>query len=112
MIGPVQIDRWGPVNLSMIGPDFHSEAPELGVRGEGNSNQITSTLTSPQAIPAGLFVEGEVGRWAAEANNPARGRPVRAGIRRSAPHSGPISASDGFWRTEHAIRVVTSMHPG
>jgi len=112
MIGPVQIDRWGQSNLSMIGPDFHKpKVQQLGVRGlPGNSiNHINSYFVAGHSTR--LFVEGEVDMVGGVGYNPAR---RTAGVKHDFVDLRIIVTNlcvMDFGGPEHAIRVTT-LHPG
>jgi glutaconate CoA-transferase subunit B len=112
MIGPVQIDRWGQSNLSMIGPDFHKpKVQQLGVRGlPGNSiNHINSYFVVGHSTR--MFVEGEVDMVGGVGYNPARRAP---GTKQDFVDLRLIVTNlcvMDFGGPEHAVRV-TSLHPG
>ena len=112
MIGPVQIDRWGQSNLSMIGPDFHKpKVQQLGVRGlPGNSiNHINSYFVPGHS--SRVFVEGEVDMVGGVGYNPARLAP---GTKRDFFDLRLIVTNlcvMDFGGPDHAIRV-TLLHPG
>ncbi|HEX4507978.1 MAG TPA: ketoacid CoA transferase [Alphaproteobacteria bacterium] len=112
MIGPVQIDRWGQSNLSMIGPDFHKpKLQQLGVRGlPGNSINHINSYFAPNHTSR-LFVEGEVDMVGGVGYNPARRAP---GTKQDFVDLRLIVTNlcvMDFGGPEHAIRV-TSLHPG
>jgi glutaconate CoA-transferase subunit B len=112
MIGPVQIDRWGQSNLSMIGPDFHRpKVQQLGVRGlPGNSiNHINSYFVVNHS--ARMFVEGEVDMVGGVGYKLDRFAP---GMKRDFVDLRIIVTNlcvMDFGGPDHAIRV-TSLHPG
>jgi glutaconate CoA-transferase subunit B len=112
MIGPVQIDRWGQSNLSMIGPDFHKpKVQQLGVRGlPGNSINHINSYFAP-AHSSRVFVPGEVDMVGGVGYNPARLAP---GTKHDFVDLRLIVTNlcvMDFGGPEHAIRV-TSLHPG
>jgi glutaconate CoA-transferase subunit B len=112
MIGPVQIDRFGQSNLSMIGPDFHKpKLQQLGVRGlPGNSINHINSYFAPNHTNR-LFVSGEVDMVGGVGYNPARLAP---GTKQDFVDLRLIVTNlcvMDFGGPEHAIRV-TSLHPG
>lgn len=112
MIGPIQIDRWGQSNLSMIGPDFHKpKVQQLGVRGlPGNSINHINSYFAP-AHSSRVFVPGEVDMVGGVGYNPARFAP---GMKHDFVDLRLIVTNlcvMDFGGPDHAIRVV-SLHPG
>jgi glutaconate CoA-transferase subunit B len=112
MIGPVQIDRWGQSNLSMIGPDFHKpKIQQLGVRGlPGNSiNHLNSMFIVNHSTR--IFVAGEVDMVGGVGYNPKRWPP---GVKRDFVDLRLIVTNlcvMDFGGPDHAIQVA-SLHPG
>ena len=112
MIGPVQIDRWGQTNLSMIGPDFDKpKVQQLGVRGlPGNSiNHINSMFIVNHSTR--VFVEGEVDMVGGVGYNPKRRTP---GVRWDFVDIRLIVTNlcvMDFEGPDHAVQV-RSLHPG
>ncbi len=110
-VGPVQIDRFGQMNLSMIGDYQNPKAALLGVRGfPGN------TVNNRNSMFVGnhnkrVFVEGEVDMVSGAGYNPARypdGKfPPGLDLRQIVTN---LCVMD-FEGENHAIRV-RSLHPG
>ncbi|CAM4231293.1 3-oxoadipate CoA-transferase [Comamonas aquatilis] len=73
MVGPVQVDRFGQANISMVGDDYaRPKAMMLGVRGfPGNSINHANSFFVPNHNRK-VFVEGEVDMVGAVGYNPAR----------------------------------------
>jgi len=112
MIGPVQIDRWGQTNLSMIGPDFHKpKVQQLGVRGlPGNSINHLNSMFIVNHSPR-VFVEGEVDMVGGVGYNEKR---WPAGVGRDFVDIRLIVTNlcvMDFEGPNHAIQV-RSLHPG
>ena len=83
MIGPVQIDRWGQSNLSMIGPDFHKpKVQQLGVRGLPGISSINhiNSYFAGLAIPPACSSRVRSIWWAASATTRRAVRPARSRI--------------------------------
>ena len=111
MVGPVQIDRWGQANLSLVG-DFHKPKVQmLGLRGfPGNSINHINSFFVPNHSPR-VFVEGEVDMVGSVGYNAKR---WPAGVRHDFVDLRLIVTDlcvMDFGGPEHAIRV-TSLHPG
>lgn len=72
MIGPIQIDRWGQSNLSLIGDLQKPKLQVLGMRGlPGNSiNHVNSMFVTNHSKR--MFVEGEVDIVGSVGYNPKR----------------------------------------
>lgn len=111
MVAPVQIDRFGQTNISLIGEHAKPKAAMLGARGfPGNSvhhpNSFFFTAHNRRA-----FVEGEVDYVCSAGYNPARypGGQVPEGVDLRTIVTN--LATLDFGGPEHAIRVV-SLHPG
>ena len=73
MVGPMQIDRFGQANISMVGTDYDKPRSQmLGVRGfPGNSMNHANSFFVPNHSPK-VFVSGEVDMVASVGYNPAR----------------------------------------
>ncbi|MPM60985.1 putative CoA-transferase subunit beta [bioreactor metagenome] len=73
MVGPVQVDRFGQANISMVGGDYaRPKSMMLGVRGfPGNSINHANSFFVPNHSKK-VFVEGEVDMVASVGYNPAR----------------------------------------
>jgi len=111
LVAPVQIDRFGQTNISVIGDYAAPKAALLGARGfPGNSISHPNSFFVPQHSRR-VFVEGEVDFVCSVGYNPARwpdGRiPHRLELRRIVTN---LCVMD-FGGPEHAIRLL-SLHPG
>lgn len=111
LVAPVQIDRYGQTNISVIGDHATPKAALLGARGfPGNSISHPNSYFLPQHNRRAL-VEGEVDFVCSAGYNPARwldGRkPHRLELRRIITN---LCVMD-FGGPDHAIRVL-SLHPG
>lgn len=73
MVGPVQVDRFGQGNISMVGSDYaRPKSMMLGVRGfPGNSINHANSFFVPNHSPK-VFVSGEVDVVGSVGYNPAR----------------------------------------
>lgn len=73
MVGPMQIDRFGQANISMVGDDYRRpKAQMLGVRGfPGNSINHANSFFVPNHSRK-VFVSGEVDMVASIGYNPER----------------------------------------
>ena len=73
MVGPIQVDRFGQANISMIGTDYaRPKSMMLGVRGfPGNSINHANSFFVPNHS-AKVFVEGECDMVASVGYNPGR----------------------------------------
>lgn len=73
MVGPIQIDRFGQANISMVGGDHaRPKSMMLGVRGfPGNSINHANSFFVPNHNPK-VFVAGEVDLVGSVGYNPAR----------------------------------------
>jgi glutaconate CoA-transferase subunit B len=73
MVGPIQIDRYGQANISMIGADYaRPKSMMLGVRGfPGNSISHANSFFVPNHSTK-VFVAGECDMVASAGYNPAR----------------------------------------
>ncbi|MGV3481039.1 MAG: CoA-transferase subunit beta [Sphingobium sp.] len=111
LVAPVQIDRFGQTNISVIGDHAAPKAALLGARGfPGNSISHPNSYFVPQHSRRSM-VAGEVDFVCSVGYNPARwpdGRkPHRLELRRIVTN---LCVLD-FGGTDHAIRLV-SLHPG
>jgi glutaconate CoA-transferase, subunit B len=111
MVGPVQLDRFGQANISVIGDHKKPKSAMLGARGfPGNSVSHPNSFFFPNHNKR-AFVEGEVDFVCMAGYNPARyigGRPP-AGLDLRIIVTN-LCVMD-FAGPNHAIRV-TSLHPG
>lgn len=111
LVGPVQMDRFGQANISVIGDHQKPKAAMLGARGfPGNSiSHPNSFFFSNHSKRA--FVEGEVDFVCMAGYNPARyrnGQPPRGLDLR---HIITNLCVMDFGGPDHQIRVI-SLHPG
>lgn len=111
LVAPVQIDRFGQTNISVIGDHKAPKSALLGARGfPGNSISHHNSYFVPQHNRR-AFVEGEVDFVCSAGYNPARwfdGRkPHRLELRRIVTN---LCVMD-FGGPDHAIRLL-SLHPG
>ena len=111
MVTPVQVDRFGQMNISIIGDYQRPKTALLGVRGyPGNTISNANSMFLPQHTTR-AFVAGEVDMVGGIGYNPARwpgGRkPQFLDLRRIVTN---LAVMD-FQGPNHAIRVI-SLHPG
>ena len=111
MVTPVQVDRFGQMNISIIGDYHRPKTALLGVRGyPGNTISNANSMFLPQHTKR-AFVAGEVDMVGGIGYNPGRwpgGRqPQFLDLRRIVTN---LAVMD-FQGPNHAIRV-TSLHPG
>ncbi|MDE0061824.1 MAG: ketoacid CoA transferase [Gammaproteobacteria bacterium] len=111
MVTPVQVDRYGQMNISVIGDYARPKAALLGVRGyPGNTVNNANSMFVP-SHDRRTFVAGEVDMVAGAGYNPARwpgGRkPEFLDLRRIVSN---LAVMD-FQGAGNAIRVI-SLHPG
>lgn len=111
MLSPVQMDRFGQTNISIIGPHAHPKTAMLGARGfPGNTVSHPNSFFMPQHSKRS-FVEGEVDFVCGAGYNPDRyldGRaPAGLDLRLIVTN---LAVMD-FTGPDHAIRV-RSLHPG
>lgn len=111
MVAPVQIDRFGQTNISVIGDHARPKVAMLGVRGyPGNSVHHPNSFFFPSHNTR-AFVAGEVDYVCSAGYNPARYRsgiaPARLDLRVIVTDLAVLD----FSSPEHAIRV-RSLHPG
>lgn len=111
MVAPVQIDRFGQTNISVIGSHDRPRAAMLGVRGfPGNSVHHPNSFFFPSHTTR-AFVPGEVDYVCSAGYNPARYRngvaPAKLDLRLIVTDLAVLD----FEGPAHAIRV-RSLHPG
>lgn len=111
LVTPVQVDRFGQMNISVIGDYERPKAALLGVRGyPGNTICIANSMFVP-SHDRRTFVADEVDMVGGIGYNPARwpgGRqPPHLDLRLIVSN---LAVMD-FGGADHAIRVV-SLHPG
>ena len=111
MLGPVQMDRYGQANLSVIGDPAKPKAALLGSRGlPGNSISHPNSYFFPSHNRRAL-VEGEVDHVSAAGYNPKRWlggiKPAGLDLRIVVTN---LCVMD-FGGPNHVIRLV-SLHPG
>lgn len=111
LVAPVQLDRFGQSNISVIGDHAAPKAALLGARGfPGNSISHPNSYFFPQHNRRAL-VEGEVDFVCSAGYNPARwpggNIPHRMELRRIVTN---LCVMD-FGGPAHAVRLV-SLHPG
>ena len=111
LVGPVQIDRFGQANISVIGDHKKPKAAMLGARGfPGNSISHPNSFFFANHNKR-AFVEGEVDFVCMAGYNPARYRngapPQGLDLRRIITN---LCVMD-FGGPDHQIRVI-SLHPG
>jgi len=111
LVGPVQVDRYAQMNISIVGDYARPKAAILGVRGfPGNSISHPNSMFVPNHSPR-VFVAGEVDMVCSAGFNPARwpdGK-IPAGIR-----IGRVITDLGvfdFDGPRHAAQI-RSLHPG
>ena len=111
MLAPVQIDRFGQTNISVVGPHEHPKTAMLGARGlPGNTISHPNSFFVPQHSKRS-FVAGEVDFVCGAGYNPARyveGRPP-AGLDLRLIVTN-LAVLD-FGGPDQAIRI-RSLHPG
>ncbi len=111
MVTPVQVDRFGQMNISIIGSYTQPKTALLGVRGyPGNTINNSNSMFIPSHDKR-TFVGGEVDMIAGIGYNPARWpngvQPEYLDLRRIVSN---LAVMD-FGGSNHAIRVI-SLHPG
>jgi glutaconate CoA-transferase subunit B len=111
MVGPVQLDRFGQANISVIGDHAKPKAAMLGARGfPGNSISHPNSFFMPNHNTR-AFVSDEVDFVCMAGYNPARyvgGRPPRGLDLRLIVSNLAVLDFNG---PDHQIRIV-SLHPG
>lgn len=111
LVGPVQVDRFGQMNISLIGDYDKPKAAILGVRGlAGNSISHANSMFVPNHSTR-VFVEGEVDMVCSAGYNPNRwpGQVIPTDLR-----IGRVITDLGvldFGGAGHAARLL-SVHPG
>lgn len=111
MVAPVQIDRFGQTNISVIGSHARPKAAMLGVRGyPGNSVHHANSFFFPSHTTR-AFVAGEVDYVCSAGYNPARYRDGRAPAGLDLRLIVTDLAVLDFEGPARAIRV-RSLHPG
>jgi glutaconate CoA-transferase subunit B len=110
-IGPVQVDRFGQMNISVIGDYEMPKSSLLGVRGyPGNTMNNRNSMFVPDHSRR-TFVAGEVDMVCSAGYNPARYPNGKVGrfvdLRRIVTN---LCVMD-FGGTDYGIRVI-SLHPG
>ena len=111
LVGPVQVDRYGQMNISAVGDHARPKASLLGVRGfPGNTLNHPNSLFVPNHSPR-VFVAGEVDVVCSLGYNPARWpggvKPADLDLRLCVTDLAVLD----FGGPDHAMRVV-SLHPG
>ena len=111
MVTPVQVDRFGQMNISIVGDYDKPKTALLGVRGyPGNTINNSNSMFVP-SHDTRTFVPGEVDMVGGIGYNPARwpgGRkPPFLDLRRIVSN---LAVMD-FGGSDHGIRVI-SLHPG
>ena len=111
MVTPVQVDRFGQMNISIVGEYAKPKTALLGVRGyPGNTINNANSMFVP-SHDTRTFVDGEVDMVGGIGYNPARWpdgkQPPFLDLRRIVSN---LAVMD-FGGANHAIRVV-SLHPG
>ena len=111
MVAPVQIDRFGQTNISVIGNRARPKAAMLGARGyPGNSVHHPNSYFFASHTPR-AFVAGEVDYVCSAGYNPARYRDGRMPATLDLRLIVTDLAVLDFEGPAHAIRV-RSLHPG
>jgi len=111
MVAPVQIDRFGQTNISVIGSHSRPKTAMLGVRGyPGNSVSHPNSFFFP-AHNTRAFVANEVDYVCSAGYNPERYLAARPPARLDLRLIVTDLAVLDFGGPEHAIRV-RSLHPG
>lgn len=110
MVAPVQMDRFGQTNISIIGDHKQPKSAMLGARGfPGNTASHPNSFLFTQHSRRS-FVQGEVDYVCSPGFNPARfsgGVPAWLDLRRIVTN---LAVMD-FGGPAHAIRII-SLHPG
>lgn len=111
MVTPVQLDRFGQMNISVVGDHARPKAVLLGVRGyPGNTVNNINSMFIPNHDKRTL-VAGEVDLVAGIGYNPARWpggvKPEFLDLRRVISNLAVLD----FGGENHALRVI-SLHPG
>lgn len=111
LVGPVQVDRYGQMNISVVGDYAKPKAAILGARGfPGNSISHANSIFVPNHSTR-VFVAGEVDMVCSAGYNPQRwpeGKvPSSLRIGRMITDLGVLD----FGAANHAVRLL-SVHPG
>ncbi len=111
MVTPVQLDRYGQMNISVVGDYDKPKTALLGVRGyPGNTINNSNSMFVP-SHDARTFVDGEVDMVGGIGYNSARWpggkQPRYLDLRRIVSN---LAVMD-FGGSDHAIQVI-SLHPG
>jgi glutaconate CoA-transferase subunit B len=111
MVGPVQVDRYGQSNISLVGDYARPKSAFLGVRGfPGNTINHANSMFVPNHSTR-VFVPGEVDMVGGVGYNPARW----PGGRKPSGLDLRLIVTDlavlDFKGPDHQIRVA-SLHPG
>lgn len=110
-IGPVQVDKYGQMNISVIGDYDKPKSSLLGVRGyPGNTINNRNSMFVPNHSTRS-FVEGEVDMVSSAGYNPARYPEGKIGQYVDLRSIVTNLCVMDFGGDNHAIRVV-SLHPG
>ncbi|MGB0920426.1 MAG: CoA-transferase subunit beta [Alphaproteobacteria bacterium] len=111
MVGPVQVDRWGQMNISIIGEYEKPKSALLGVRGfPGNTISHANSMFVPQHSKRS-FVEGEVDMVGGIGYNKARWPNGKMPKFLELRHIITNLCVMDFNGPDHAMRVI-SLHPG
>lgn len=111
MTGPVQVDRFGQQNISIVGDYAKPKAALLGVRGiPGNTANHINSMFVPNHSTR-VFVSGEVDMVSGVGYNPARMKDGRSGRFVDLRLIVTDLAVLDFGGKDHAIRV-RHLHPG
>lgn len=111
MVTPVQVDRWGQSNISVIGDYAKPKVQMLGARGfPGNSINHINSMFLPNHSPR-VLMEGEVHMVGSAGYRDENWQP---GAKRDFLAMGQIITNLGimdFGGPDHQIRVI-GLHPG
>ena len=111
LVGPVQVDRYGQMNISVVGDYARPKAAILGARGfPGNSISHANSIFVPNHSPR-VFVAGEVDMVCSAGYNPQRWPEGKVPeTLRIARVITDLAVLD-FGGSGHAARLLT-LHPG
>ena len=111
MVTPVQVDRFGQMNISLVGDYDRPKTALLGVRGYPGNTILNSNSMFVPSHDTRTFVEGEVDMVGGIGYNPDRWpggkKPPFLDLRRIVSN---LAVMD-FGGDDHGIRVI-SLHPG
>lgn len=111
MVTPVQVDRFGQMNISLVGDYDRPKTALLGVRGYPGNTILNSNSMFVPSHDTRTFVEGEVDMVGGIGYNPDRWpggkKPPFLDLRRIVSN---LAVMD-FGGDDHSIRVI-SLHPG